>query len=150
MNHACTLLDSREREEQPMGATRCRTPTATSRPPFSKRRANERPAGHIMARILLLLRMLLGLFALMAPAAATDAEDEMSDAEWFKFYCVDYYSPTQCDAALVFIQKTYGLHYITSLNSNEDPQSYLASLRMVIEGGRQMRSVQAAAIGRRN
>jgi hypothetical protein len=40
--------------------------------------------------------------------------------------------------------------YITLLNSNEDPQSYLASLRMVIKGRPRTRPVQAAAVEQRN
>lgn len=87
----------------------------------------------------------LGLLALPSVARATDFAWKSSDSAEFKSYCVDYYSPTQCDDALRFILKTYGLRYIVALHMNEDPQSYLVSLHMVIEAGEQMK----VSVGRR-
>jgi hypothetical protein len=106
-------------------------------------------SGRVLRRAAPLMVLWLGFLASISRASAAEVEEEMSDADWFRSYCVDYYSLAECDAALLFIRKTFGLRYIESLNANEDPQSYLASLRMVIEGGRQMSSAQAA-IARRN
>jgi hypothetical protein len=89
------------------------------------------------------LVLVLGLLA--APvASAAELDGSRSDSEWFNAYCIDYYSPVQCNDALRFIRKTYGFRYIAILLANDEPQSYLASLRMAVEGGEAMRLAIAA------
>jgi hypothetical protein len=93
-----------------------------------------------------ILVMGLGLLVSSSAAVAADAEADVSDADVFEAYCADYYSLAQCDGALLFMRRAFGARYIASLNVNDDPQSYLASLREVIEGGRQMPPMQAPAV----
>jgi hypothetical protein len=103
-------------------------------------------AGRRYARASPLIVLCFGLLGSPTPGLAADAEDSFSDADLFEIYCADYYRLEQCDDALLFIRKSLGYRYLSSLNSNDDPQAYLASLREVVEGGQQMRSVQASAV----
>jgi mannose-6-phosphate isomerase-like protein (cupin superfamily) len=92
--------------------------------------------------------ILVSLGQLLWPGAvsATDFAWNSSDAAEFRSYCVDYYSPTQCDDALRFILKTYGLRYIAALHMNEDPRGYLDSLRTVIEAGKRASPALATSV----
>jgi hypothetical protein len=65
---------------------------------------------------------------LILPVARAAAfEDDRSDPAVFTAYCIDYYTPTECDDALRFIRHIYGYRYIAILGANEDPQAYLAT-----------------------
>jgi hypothetical protein len=46
---------------------------------------------------------------------------------------------TVARTTLRFIRKTYGFRYIVILLANDEPQSYLASLRIAVKGGEAMR-----------
>ena len=100
---------------------------------------------HIPARIVgsVVLVLVLGLLAARV-ASGAELDDTRSDSEWFNAYCIDYFSPMQCNDALRFIRKTYGFRYIGILLANDEPQSYFASLRMAVDGAEAMRLAIAA------
>ena len=100
---------------------------------------------HIPARIVDSAVLALALALLAAPvASAAELDDTRSDSDWFSAYCIGYYDTVQCNDALRFIRKTYGFRHIAILLANDEPQSYLASLRMAVEGGQAMRIAVAA------
>jgi len=80
---------------------------------------------------------LVSLGALVVPGTARtprlDPEDAM--VQEFQSFCADYYTLTQCTAAVRFLLKTAGAEYFVQLQYEESGDGFLDMLASAVKGG---------------
>jgi len=102
------------------------------------------------SRLSLPILVPLALSVLPAATRATDFTEEQTASAEFISYCRDYYRKEQCDNALRFVLKTYGVSYIIEMHMNEDPQSFLESLRKAVAAGEALKASEPPKIEARD
>jgi len=87
------------------------------------------------------------LAALVTPGMARKAQLDLEDimVQEFQSFCVDYYTPAQCTAAVRFILKTTGSQYFVQLHYDESVDGFLDRIATAVKGGEALKASESLA-----